>query len=226
MHRYGKDIRELVHHLELRDVVLLGHSMGCSAIWGYWELYEGHRLDKLVLVDQSPCLLANPLWDVNGDEYLDAGPLFTPATMHDFINPLIKSPADSLAFRTSLVEGDNVFFTKDFPDQKVKVNGQERRVGDWVLEENRKFPDQQASDAFVSHFTNDWRDTIKRIDVPTLVVGGELSIFTPRSQRWIADQVRHGRGRAEIFGKDEGGSHFMFMENPKKFNQLVRDFVG
>jgi hypothetical protein len=29
----------------------------------------------------------------------------------------------------------------------------------------------------------------------------------------------------EIFEENEGGNHFMFMENPKKFNQLVRNFV-
>ena len=29
-----------------------------------------------------------------------------------------------------------------------------------------------------------------------------------------------------IFAADEGGSHFMFYENPEKFNAVVEDFLG
>jgi len=30
----------------------------------------------------------------------------------------------------------------------------------------------------------------------------------------------------EIFEAEEGGNHFMFMENPDKFNRIVRDFIN
>jgi len=29
-----------------------------------------------------------------------------------------------------------------------------------------------------------------------------------------------------IFDEDEGGSHFMFIQNPAAFNALVREFIG
>ena len=32
------------------------------------------------------------------------------------------------------------------------------------------------------------------------------------------------RAKVEIFGADEGGSHFMFMENPDKFNRVAMNF--
>jgi non-heme chloroperoxidase len=32
--------------------------------------------------------------------------------------------------------------------------------------------------------------------------------------------------RLEVFGAEEGGGHFMFMENPRRFNALVREFLG
>ena len=36
-----------------------------------------------------------------------------------------------------------------------------------------------------------------------------------------------GKGaKIEIFEENEGGNHFMFMENPDKFNRIVRDFIG
>ena len=44
------------------------------------------------------------------------------------------------------------------------------------------------------------------------------------SQRWIAAKMR--RAKVEIFGADEGGSHFMFMENPDKFNRVAMNFLS
>jgi pimeloyl-ACP methyl ester carboxylesterase len=34
------------------------------------------------------------------------------------------------------------------------------------------------------------------------------------------------RGHGESFEEFEGGNHFMFMENPDKFNRIVRDFMA
>jgi pimeloyl-ACP methyl ester carboxylesterase len=33
------------------------------------------------------------------------------------------------------------------------------------------------------------------------------------------------KAKIEIFETDEGGSHFMFMENPQKFNKIALDFL-
>ena len=57
-----------------------------------------------------------------------------------------------------------------------------------------------------------------------MVFGGEKSFFNPKSQEWIAKQIPGSR--VHIYAEAEGGSHFMFMENPDKFNQQVIDFLG
>lgn len=54
-------------------------------------------------------------------------------------------------------------------------------------------------------------------------VGGVASFFTPRSQRWVADRIG---AEVHVFGADEGGSHFMFMENADTFNALLRAFLA
>ena len=56
------------------------------------------------------------------------------------------------------------------------------------------------------------------------MVGGRVSVVPWKSQVWIQKQVRGSR--IEIFEENEGGNHFMFMENPDKFNRIVRDFMG
>jgi pimeloyl-ACP methyl ester carboxylesterase len=93
----------------------------------------------------------------------------------------------------------------------------------WVSEQNLKMSREASNDMLLEHSVNDWRDVLQRVALPTLVIGGERSIFSAESQRWIASQNKNAR--VEIVGGDDGGSHFMFMESPKLFNEIVLDFV-
>ncbi|MCY7284603.1 MAG: alpha/beta hydrolase [Cyanobacteria bacterium CAN_BIN43] len=52
--RLSKDVHELIVALQLEKPHLLGHSMGCSIIWSYLDLFGFDEIDRLVLVDQSP----------------------------------------------------------------------------------------------------------------------------------------------------------------------------
>ena len=45
--RLAKDLHEVLGALDLHEVVLLGHSMGCAVIWSYWELFGAERLATL-----------------------------------------------------------------------------------------------------------------------------------------------------------------------------------
>src|SRR5882762_3821756 len=50
IHRLAQDLREALVATNADDVTLLGHSMGCSVIWAYWELFGADRLGKIVLI--------------------------------------------------------------------------------------------------------------------------------------------------------------------------------
>ena len=60
--RLAKDLHEFLVALDLRDAAVLGHSMGCSVLWAYWDLFGADRLAKLILVDQTSFLTRNPAW--------------------------------------------------------------------------------------------------------------------------------------------------------------------
>ena len=81
----------------------------------------------------------------------------------------------------------------------------------------------------IDHATQDWRDVIRDIvpalGLPVLVFGGELAtIFPSESAAWIAAQIPGAT--LSIFSAAEHGSHFMFWENPQKFNAELRRFLG
>src|SRR6266480_3345561 len=83
--RLSKDVHDLLADLSLADVTLMGHSMGCSVIWSYWELFGSERLAKLVLVDQMPFITANPAW--SAEEKEASGALFDPNSLHERERP-------------------------------------------------------------------------------------------------------------------------------------------
>lgn len=57
--RLSADVHEFLVARNLSDVTLAGHSMGCSVIWGYWELYGSDQLSKIILIDGPPMAISN-----------------------------------------------------------------------------------------------------------------------------------------------------------------------
>jgi non-heme chloroperoxidase len=205
--RLAKDVHELIHALNLTDVVAMGHSMGCSVMWSYWELWGPERLSRLVLIDQMPMITANPIWSQQEKE--DAGAIFDPTSLYATINKL-AGPEGVPATEGFI----GAMFTKSYPRDEVA----------WVVKQNLKMPRRYAADLLFNHSCQDWRALIPRIDIPTLVVGGRASTVPWKSQVWIGNQIKGAR--TEIFEENEGGNHFMFMENPAKFNRIVTEFIG
>jgi non-heme chloroperoxidase len=206
IHRLSKDVYEFLVANSLADVTLAGHSMGCSVIWGYWELFGGERIASLLLIDQMPMITANPIW--SEQEKIDSGALLDKDSLYSVTNAL--AGPDGIKTTEGFIGG---MFTKQYPRADVE----------WAIQQNLKLPRAYAARLLYDHATNDWRDVLPLINVPTLIVGGKASLVGWRSQEWMATQIKGSK--VVIFEEAEGGNHFMFMENPSKFNQLVKDFI-
>lgn len=207
VHRLAADLRELLAGLDLDDVILLGHSMGCAVIWAYLDLYGEDRLSRLVLVDEPSCLFASPRF--SPEEIADYGAIFTAEAARDLDASL--TGGDSDAFRDAMMDS---MLTEACPDL----------IRAWMKACNRQMPAEHAARLIANNIALDWRDVIARIGLPTLCIGAEASVTTPQCMRHAASQI--ARSELEIFGASEGGSHFMFVENPGKFNARVLDFLA
>ncbi|MBT3626700.1 MAG: alpha/beta hydrolase [Rhodospirillaceae bacterium] len=206
--RLAADLREVLIALDLSDVDLLGHSMGCSVSWSYLDLFGPERLSRLILVDEAAVVTGNPSWPESEREALDCLFADPVALAAQYQNVLGATDAEAVA---DLLAG---MFTPGVAREDLV----------WIGGENLKMPRQHAADLVYHHVLIDWRDLIPTIRLPTLVVGGDVSIFSARSQHWLAEQIPGAE--CVIFGADEGGSHFMFYENPEKFNAVVEGFLG
>lgn len=204
--RLAADLHDVLTNLDVRTATLMGHSMGCSVIWAYLDLFGDHRASRLILVDQAATQLIQPWW--RAEEWQAFGCRDTAEDLLSFCASL--AGVDGEQFTSDLFLG---LFTPAFDSVEAEA----------IVDEILKMPRRHAATLMLDHATRDWRDAIQRIALPSPVVGARKSVFPPESQASIADQIP-GAG-LNIFGEEEGGSHFMCLENPGKFNSLVREFL-
>ncbi|KAF4994002.1 hypothetical protein FDECE_13250 [Fusarium decemcellulare] len=201
--RFGSDLRDLLTKLDLKNITIVGHSMGCAVTWAFWDQYPEtrNRITELVLVDQPSVLTANPAW--TDEQVAEVSALFTPSSAYDLANN-IESETSSFV-RSMFTDSISQY---DFA---------------WILAENNKISHENAAALFLDNALRDWRDVLPRIDVPTLVITGEVSVGLASGIARLATLIP--LGESYTFTAEEKGSHFMFWENPDRFNSVVQEFI-
>ncbi len=205
--RLATDVRDAIDQLDLEAVAVLGHSMGNAVLWSHLELFGSHRLSKLIIAEQPPTLFAHPSW--SKPERERAGCVTDGEDLGKTLDSLVGEDAEN--FAAEFVEGM----------LSAGVSADDRR---FIVEENLRMPRAAAAQLLQDTSTADWRDLIPRIELPTLIIAGRASLVPFASQAWMQQQVPGSR--LVGFEASEGGSHFMFWENPEKFNRVVADFLG
>ncbi|QDL08521.1 alpha/beta hydrolase [Brasilonema octagenarum UFV-E1] len=204
--RLSKDIQELISFLQLEKPHLLAHSMGCAVVWSYLDLFGQDEIDRLVLVDQSPLYTSRPHW--SSQEMEEAGAIVTSEQLNEMVYALESSSAEEVTRNTLASMVTNAMSTEQF---------------EWIVQCNLRCPRQLAATLLYNQFHMDWRDQIVKIRKPALIIAGRKSVIPWRSQVWINKSIPDSE--LEIFEEAEGGGHFMFIENPEKFNRRVLQFL-
>jgi pimeloyl-ACP methyl ester carboxylesterase len=204
--RLARDLAELLDGLGVASADLAGHSMGASVLWSYLDQLGDGRVDSLVLIDQPSACTVLP-WMAEG-EAASAGAILDFPGAGGFAAGLLGPESEQVrhAFLVSML-------TKGIPADDLA----------WLYAENLKLPREFAARLVVDHVMQDWRDLVPRIEVPTLVIAGEVSHVDPASQRWIADRIPGSQLR--VFTEAEGGAHFPFYERPEPFAEAVLAFL-
>jgi non-heme chloroperoxidase len=205
--RLSKDLYELLTELDLNNVTLLGHSMGSAVIWCYIDLFGPERLSKIILVDQAPLVTSDPHGTQSELENSDGG--LSAQQLLEIVTALRSKEGEQVT--RQVIDG---FVTKDATSE----------MREWIVQCNLKMPRNFAATLFYNLCHTDWRDLIPRINLPTLIISGRASAIPWKTQEWIHRQIKGSQ--FEVFEESEGGQHFMFIENPEKFNRLVMEYLG
>jgi len=207
--RLAKDVHDVVNALNLTDVCILGHSMGCHILWCYLDLFGPFRVGRVVLVDMSPFLLVNPNWPKDSEEFITSGAFYDFKVLFDLI--------------TAISEPNGIEATQSWISGlcSATTTVEEKKH---ILHHTALTHPQAVGSLLFNCCTQDWRHVIPRFRIPTLLVGAIDSPLVMKNLEWMHKQIPESE--LVVFEKGEGG-HWMFYEEVgyKKFNSVVGEFL-
>ncbi|UOR10929.1 alpha/beta fold hydrolase [Halobacillus amylolyticus] len=193
---YARDVKQFVDKLKLKDITLLGWSMGAFVIWEYLHQFGQKNIKATVIVDE---LASDFKWDD-----FDIGAFDLPA--------LTGMMRDIQTDQRGLLSGFiPLMFKDDIPKQEME----------WMLEETTRLPASIASAILFDQSIIDCRPYLSSITVPTLLCFGKAEKLIPVA----AGEHLHkeiANSRLELF---ENSCHCPFLEEPERFNNIVDSFI-
>ena len=199
---FAADLSTLLEHLDLRDAVLVGHSMGTGEVTRYLGRYGSERVAKGVLVAPIPPYLLQADDNPDGvpqslfDGFTEAARADTPAWMKGFL--------------------DNFY---NFETLRGTLVSDQAFTASWNLAVSAS---ATAAVACIATWATDFRDDLPEIDVPMLVIQGDADQVLPLDKT--------GQ-RLPALIKDvqlivvEGGPHAIPWTHAGQVNTALLDFI-
>lgn len=195
--RYAADVAEVVNKLDLRDFVLMGHSMGGLVSLVYAATHPG-RVKKIVIVDST--LVATPD-RVAGLHQVGEREGKTYATRQDFVDNFRVRPAGTTA-------------APEILRYLAERSGRQGPDGLW----RHKFDRNVYSKRVLIDIPPHWN----RIGVPVLLVKGSRSDrITPE----IAADAKSRCSQVDLV-EVPGADHHVTLDNPGGFVDAVNAWLG
>jgi non-heme chloroperoxidase len=139
-----------------------------AVIWCYLDMFGPDRLARLILVDQSPFLTANPSWSRAEREAAEFA--LTPAQRHNPITLYDIANLDQAVANLAGPDGDAV--TRAFVGG-LSTNMVSEEEKAWATKRMLLLARALAARLLYNNTTQDWFDVIARIDLPTLLIGDQ-----------------------------------------------------
>ncbi len=197
-----EDLKALLVQLDLRDVTLVGFSMGGGEVIRYFSKYGGERVSRVVLIScVTPYLLKT-----------DDNPEGTDASIFE---EMLQSITD-----------DRINFLEGFGKQFFGINLIKRPVSVPYLEYFRMLASvaspKATQECAKSFAYTDFRSEMASVHVPTLIIHGDADKIVPmlptsdQAAKLIPDN------RYVVY---EGAPHGLFYTEKQKLNKDLIEFI-
>lgn len=203
--RMARDLANLLEHYQLDNVTAVGHSMGALTLWQYIRDFGTQRISKVCFVDQSPKLVTDDTWQhgIYGD--------FDASKARDMAN----------------------WLNDDFPEAVLKLTafGLNQRARQKYLdgasgwEKSRAMLRSQDPLPLIACWHSltaaDYRDVLKNIDIPAMLIyGGESNFYRTDTAHYVARQIPDA-----ILHIYEGTDHSPHQWNRERFTKDLLQFI-
>jgi pimeloyl-ACP methyl ester carboxylesterase len=199
---FAADLHTLIQKLDLRDVALVGFSMGGGEVARYLGTYGSQRVSKAVFISSVPPYLLKT----------DDNPAGVEGSVFKKIEAAIA--ADRPAFLTK--------FLTDF--YNVDILGG-KRVSDQVMQYSWNVAAQASPKGTldcVAAWHTDFRKDLARISLPTLVIHGDTDRILPLA---ATGSRTHEAIKGSRFVVIEGGPHGVIWTHADKVNRELLEFL-
>ncbi len=200
---FAEDLHKLVTHLKLRDLALVGFSMGGGEVARYLGKYGSKGVSKAVIISGVPPYL---LKTSDNPEGVDG-------SVFEGIQKAVA--ADRYTFFTD--------FFKNFYNTDLQLG---KRVSDQAVQASWNLAagaSATASLACVPTWHEDFREDVARIDIPTLVIHGDADRILPIEASG-ARTVKLIKGARSLVVK--GGPHCITWTHAEEVNSELLNFLG
>ncbi|WP_266364111.1 alpha/beta fold hydrolase [Tellurirhabdus rosea] len=198
----AQDLHGLLTELDLRDVTLVGFSMGGGEVARYMGRYGGERVSKVVFVSSvTPYLLQD---DSNPDG-VDR------STFDDMVEQIQKDRADFLQTFGKQFYGVNLI---SHPVSQAHLDGDFMRA--------YLASPKATVDCVRSFSETDFRQDLQRIKVPTLIIHGDSDKTVPFES---SGQLTHRLMPHSQLLTYSGAPHGLFFTERDRLNQDLLSFI-
>jgi pimeloyl-ACP methyl ester carboxylesterase len=197
------DLATLIEKLDLDNVILVGHSMGCGVITQYLADYGNLHVLKAVLIGTTTPNVAKSVSNPNGVDrvYFD-----------EDINYIKRDRAD---FVYSLVD--------DFFDLKNENNIVSPQMVQWAMDITLQASSRAAVEMRSTCYNSNQREDMKEISIPVLLLHGDKDTSCPINLTAAPTHDLLINSRLKIY---EGLPHGMYITEAPLISADIMDFIN
>jgi non-heme chloroperoxidase len=202
MDTYAADLHALIEKLDLKDVILVGHSTGGGEVARYIGRYGTSRVAKAVLVGAVPPLMLKTAGNPGG----------TPIKAFDDIR------AGLLADRSQFYKDLSApFFGANRPGSKVS-----RGVRDMFWLWSMTVGLKAAYDCVKAFSETDQTEDLKKFDIPTLIIQGDDDQIVPIADAGLLQAKLVKGAELKVY---KGAPHGLTTTHKEQFNADLLAFL-
>jgi non-heme chloroperoxidase len=157
--QYADDLAELFEHLDLKEVMMVGHSTGGGEVVRYLRRHGSRRVSKAVLISAVPPIMLKTPHNPGG----------LPMSVFDGIRDSVVADRSQFFRELSLP-----FYGYNKPDAKISQG-----VRDEFWRQGMQSSIVGAYDCIKAFSETDFDEDLKKLDVPTLVLHGDADQIVP-----------------------------------------------
>jgi pimeloyl-ACP methyl ester carboxylesterase/sugar-specific transcriptional regulator TrmB len=186
------DLDSIIDDLQAKNLVIVGSNYGTKIVVKYVAQYP-EKISKLVLLSFYP----GPI---------SSSPNFNEEMFEKWRQMALKSPS-------WFVDG---FWKGAFPDPKLES------LREWGLKSAKRTPPEIFRDGWYNIVKADVRSLLKKIDVPTLIIGGDKDNFDIENTKYLQEEIPNAE-RQIIRGIH---SKLIPIFAARKLNQIMENYLN